>query len=73
LDKHIQLWLHVIPKGKRSCSDLDSESWGSECGVFAQIWGWVITVMFHYRTAGNLPELVVRPAQKLLVIEKSLD
>ena len=26
LDKHIQLWLHVIPKGKRSCSDVDSES-----------------------------------------------
>jgi hypothetical protein len=33
----------------------------------------MITVMLHYRAAGNLPELVVRSAQKLLMIEKSLD
>jgi hypothetical protein len=26
LDRHIRLWLRVIPKGKHSCFDVDSES-----------------------------------------------
>jgi hypothetical protein len=57
LDKRIQLWLNVIPKRKRSCSDVDSESWGSKCGVVVQIRGWVITFMLHYRATSNLSRI----------------